>query len=83
MSSTIQKSFRLPIDVIGVLDQQVNATEFVVEAIREKQRRDEEELFRSSARRIASLSDSCGGDADIEWAMAAQAEILGESSIEK
>jgi hypothetical protein len=83
MSSTIQKSFRLPIDVIGVLDKQENATEFVVEAIREKQRRDEEELFRSSARRIASLTESGGGEVDAEWAMAAQVEILGESSVER
>ena len=49
-----QKAFRLPEDVIGVLKEHSNATEYVVAAIREKAQRDK--------RRAAEESLACLGE---------------------
>ena len=75
MASTIQKAFRLPVDVAEVLDTKGNITDYVITALREKFRRDEEERFRASARRIANLPAE---EQDVEFAIAAQAEVLRE-----
>lgn len=73
--ATIQRAFRLPSDVINVLESKANATEYLVQAIREKAEREEIERFRASARRIASQTENL----DVEFALAAQAEVvLGE-----
>lgn len=56
-----------------MLDAQNSATEYVVEAIREKVRKDKIERFRASARRIASLSRE---DQDVEFALEAQSEVV-------
>jgi hypothetical protein len=73
MANTTQKAFRLPADVVEALATKSNSTEYVVEALREKFLRDEEERFRKSARRIAQSSVE---ERDVEFAIAAQAEIL-------
>ena len=72
MAATIQKAFRLPADLAGTLDTKGNATEFVVQALREKLHRDEVERFRASARRVAGLS---GEEQDVEFAFEAQSEV--------
>jgi hypothetical protein len=71
MATTIQKAFRLPEDVVSVLNEQPNATQFVVEAVREKVWRDEIERFRESARRIAGNSQA---ERDVDFAFAAQSQ---------
>jgi len=48
MATTIQKTFRLPIDLAERLSQKENATEYVVSALREKFKRDEDEAFAAS-----------------------------------
>ncbi|HSI73984.1 MAG TPA: hypothetical protein VK934_12475 [Fimbriimonas sp.] len=75
MAATVQKAFRLPADVAARLDEKVNATEYVVQALREKLQREEEERFRASARRIAQLSAE---ERDVEFAHRPQAEVVIE-----
>jgi hypothetical protein len=48
MATTIQKTFRLPIDVAERLSQKENATKYVVSALREQFKRDEDEAFAAS-----------------------------------
>ena len=45
MAATIQKTFRLPVDVADRLSRQRNATEYVVTTLREKFKRDDDEDF--------------------------------------
>jgi hypothetical protein len=72
------KTFRLPTDITEVLEAEIaegrGATEFVVQAIREKVRNDKIERLRQSARRIASLPNA---EFDVEYALAAQTEVVG------
>ncbi len=75
MASTVQKAFRLPIEVAEILESKGNATEYLVNALRDKFRRDEEERFRASARRIAQSS---ADEQDVEFGFAAQAEVALE-----
>lgn len=75
MAGTVQKAFRLPEDVAQVLEGQPNATNYVVAAIREKTQRDEEERFRASARRIASLPAE---ERNVDFALDAQSEAALE-----
>lgn len=72
MASTVQKAFRLPIDVAGALESKGNATEYVVQALREQIHRDEVERFRASAQRVAALPAE---ESDVEFAAEAQAEV--------
>jgi hypothetical protein len=48
MASTIQRTFRLPVDVAERLSQKENATEYVVATLRERMKRDEDEAFAAS-----------------------------------
>ena len=48
MASTIQKTFRLPVDVAARLSQKQNATEYVVATLRDQLKRDEEAEFAAS-----------------------------------
>ena len=72
MAKTIQKTYRLPVDVAERLDEKGNVTEYVVAALQEKFLRDEQERFRASARRIAASPSS---ERDVEFAFSAQAEV--------
>ncbi|CAN5380505.1 hypothetical protein BH11ARM2_BH11ARM2_03210 [soil metagenome] len=73
MPTTKQRSFRLPLDVNEHLEAVPNASEYVVQAIREKFERDEIERFRQSARRIAALPPE---ENEMEWAIPAFYEVL-------
>jgi hypothetical protein len=42
MAITIQRGFRLPKDIADLLQQKPNATEYVIEAVREKAQRERE-----------------------------------------
>ncbi|MEZ0324789.1 MAG: hypothetical protein ACAH95_02695 [Fimbriimonas sp.] len=42
MATTTQRGFRLPHDVADLLQQKPNATEYVIEAVREKAQRERE-----------------------------------------
>ncbi|HWD42006.1 MAG TPA: hypothetical protein VG944_24420 [Fimbriimonas sp.] len=75
MASTVQKAFRIPVDVAKTLESKGNSTEYLVNALREKFERDEEERFRLSARRI---SQGAREQRDVEFAVAAQSEIVDE-----
>ncbi|RYG48189.1 hypothetical protein EON79_05235 [bacterium] len=72
---TLQKAFRLPVDIAEELERRGNgnATDYVVEALREKFKADERERFRRSFERLADLPSEA---TDMEWAMPAQSEVV-------
>jgi hypothetical protein len=53
MAIKIAKAFRLPQDVVRVLDAQPKATEYVVEAIREKAEREQQQAIEASLQCLA------------------------------
>jgi hypothetical protein len=53
MSKTIQKAFRLPPDVIEAIKKHPKATEYVVEAIREKAERERKQAIEASLQCLA------------------------------
>jgi len=72
MANTIQKAFRLPLDVVEVLDAQPNATEFVTFAIREKVKADREQAIEASLQCLA-FDDQAN---DISDFRPAQAKVI-------
>lgn len=73
MASTILRFFHLPVDVASFLDEQADATDYLIAAVREKKSREDEERFRASARRITSLSPR---ERDVDFAQMAQFEVI-------
>jgi hypothetical protein len=72
MAIKIAKAFRLPQDVVRVLDAQPKATEYVVEAIREKAKREREHAIEASLLCLAFD----GEENDISDFKVAQAKVM-------
>ena len=67
MSHTTQKAFRLPNDVVTILNLQPTATEYVVQAIREKASRDRDREIESSLQCLA-FDDEANDISDLKQA---------------
>ena len=72
MATKIAKAFRLPLDVVKVLEAQPKATEYLVEAIREKTEREHQQAIEVS---LLSLAFD-GEENDISDFKTAQAKVM-------
>ncbi|HSI73412.1 MAG TPA: hypothetical protein VK934_09560 [Fimbriimonas sp.] len=72
MTTTVQKGFRLPRDVVELLAQKPNATEYLIRAVREKAQREREEEIAASLTCLAFDSEAN----DVTDLSGAQAKVI-------